>query len=405
MKKWLALIVVITILLVSVIVVAVSAQEKDDSAAQAPAEPAEPTSTWQEERGVLVTGLTSGGPAAKAGLRRGDIILTVEGQEVDSPAAVQEIVRGMEAGQQVTLSVQRCEQVEEIVVTLGEMDTTGRGYLGVSLFPPVSAEHQFASPFAHGADTLLQRGALVVAVEADTPAAAAGLQEGDRIMALNGTEVTLSEPLTELVRAQAVGDEVELTVVRDDTELTLTAVLAEHPDEAGVAYLGVRVAPGMSGIRALDVAPVEGNGVEVTSVDAASPAEQAGIGAGDLLVAIDGEEIVDSETLIVVVRSHQPGDTVAVTVERDGEELTLDVTLGTQSDNAGETAYLGIHFSPVMRWQGNLRQFRHDIPFGLGEDKSEWLPFDSNGRSSQTEPYEFLLPRNPRSPLEDSAQA
>jgi S1-C subfamily serine protease len=349
--------------------------------------------------------LTTDGPAAAAGLRRGDIILAVDGQEVDSPAAVQELVRGMDAGQQVTLSVQRCEQVEEIVVTLGEMDGTGRGYLGVSLYPPVTGERQFVPSFAEGAEPLLARGALVVAVEEDTPAAAAGLQEGDRILALNGTEVTLLQPLTQLVRAQAVGDEVELTVLRDDTELTLTAVLTEHPDEEGVAYLGVRVAPGMGGWHALDVVPLQGNGVLVTSVDPRSPAEQAGIELDDRIIAIDGEEIEDPQALVGAIRSHQPGDTIAVTVERNDEELTLDVTLGTQSDNAGEIAYLGIHFSPVMRWQGNLRQFQHDMSFGLGKDKSDWLPFDSNGESSETEPYEFLFPRNPRSPLGNSAQA
>jgi S1-C subfamily serine protease len=404
MKKWLALITVITILLVAVIVVAVSAQEKEAPAAQTPAEPAATTSSWQEEQGVLVTGLTADGPAAAAGLRRGDIILAVDGQEVNSPAEVQELVREMDAGQQVTLSVQRCEQVEEIVVTLGEMDSTGRGYLGVSLYPPVTGGRQSVAPFAEGTEPLLARGALVVAVEGDTPASAAGLQEGDRILALNGTEITLSEPLAELVRAQAVGDEVELTVMRDDTELTLSAVLTEHPDEEGVAYLGVRVAPGMGGWHALDVAPLQGNGVQVTSVDAGSPAEQAGIEPDDLVTAIDGEEVRDAQGLIGAVRSHQPGDTIAVTVERDGEELTLEVTLGSQSDNAGETAYLGIHFSPMMRWQGNLRQFHQDMPFRQ-LDKPDWLPFDPNGEPSETEPYEFLLPRNPRSPMEDGAQA
>jgi S1-C subfamily serine protease len=405
MKKWLALVVVITVLLVTVIVVAVSAQEKEDPAASSPTEPAATTSSWQEEKGVLITGLTTDGPAAAAGLRRGDIILAVDGQEVNSPADVQEIVRGMDAGQQVTLSAQRCEQVEEIVVTLGEMDGTGRGYLGVSLYPPLTGERQFVAPFAEKAQPLLAEGALVVAVEADTPAAAAGLQEGDRILALDGTEVTLSEPLTELVRAQAVGDEVELTVMRGDTELTLTAVLTEHPDEAGVPYLGVRVAPAMGAWHALDVAPLAANGVQVTSVDEGSPAEQAGIEPDDLIVAIDGEEVQNSQALIGAIRSHQPGDTISVTVERGGEELSLEVTLGSQNDNAGETAYLGIHFSPVMRWQGNLRQFQHDLPFGPGQGNPDWLPFDSNGQPLETEPHEFLLPRNPRYPLGDSAQA
>ncbi|MEO7982180.1 MAG: trypsin-like peptidase domain-containing protein [Sporichthyaceae bacterium] len=57
------------------------------------------------------------------------------------------------------------------------------------------------------------------------------------------------------------------------------------------------------------------------------PAEKAGVEAGDVVVAIDGKAVADSAELIVAIRSRQPGDTVTLTVRRNGSEQDVDVTL------------------------------------------------------------------------------
>ncbi len=57
------------------------------------------------------------------------------------------------------------------------------------------------------------------------------------------------------------------------------------------------------------------------------PAEKAGVQAGDVVVAIDGKSVADSAELIVAIRSRQPGDTVTLTVRRNGSEQDVDVTL------------------------------------------------------------------------------
>jgi S1-C subfamily serine protease len=405
MKKRPLYTIAITLLLVLVIVVAVSAQERDEGvAAKIDMEPPEAVREWQEEPGLLITGLVAGGPAATAGLRRGDIILAVDGQEVGTPADLQGLIQAMGAGTRITLDVLRCEQMEQIVIVLGEMDNTGRGYLGVSLIPPITQEPPLAHSFAKGVE-LRGQGALIVKVETDTPAAAAGLQEGDRVLAVNGAEITAANPLAELVRAQGIGDEVTLTVMRGNLELTLDAILVEHPVEAGVAYLGVRVAPTLVGRETLESLPWYANGSRVVSVDPGSPAEAAGIEPGDLVVAVDDDAVGDSQALIGLIRSYESGDTVTLTVERDGDELELAATLGSTTDNTGESAYLGVRLAQAMRWQGNLRQFPHGMPATPGEGKSEWFPVDSEGWPSESEPFEFLLPENQRPPARDGAEA
>ena len=71
-----------------------------------------------------------------------------------------------------------------------------------------------------------------------------------------------------------------------------------------------------------------GPGVRVQQVMPGSAAEKAGLRAGDVLVAFDGEPVTDLRGYSTLLKSKQPGDTVEVTVLRDGEEKTVTATLG-----------------------------------------------------------------------------
>lgn len=75
------------------------------------------------------------------------------------------------------------------------------------------------------------QGALIADVSPDTPAADAGIRVGDVVIALDGAPVVGSAGLVAAIRDLEPGDEVTLTVVRDGTELELTATLSERPDD------------------------------------------------------------------------------------------------------------------------------------------------------------------------------
>jgi len=84
---------------------------------------------------------------------------------------------------------------------------------------------------------------MVVYVEPDSPAEEAGLQEGDVIIAIDGQELSPEHNLAEVVASHKPGDKVTLEVKPAEGEQEsreVTATLGEHPDEKGVAYLGVR---------------------------------------------------------------------------------------------------------------------------------------------------------------------
>ncbi len=68
-------------------------------------------------------------------------------------------------------------------------------------------------------------------------------------------------------------------------------------------------------------------GAEVVDVPSGTPAAAAGLQEGDIVVGVDDKQITDGIGLIVAIRSHQPGETISLTVQRDGDEIEVDVTL------------------------------------------------------------------------------
>ena len=69
-------------------------------------------------------------------------------------------------------------------------------------------------------------------------------------------------------------------------------------------------------------------GVRLTGVRDSSPAAQAGLEAGDVIVAFDGSEVTDLYAYSYALREKSPGDVVSVTVLRDGKRLTFRAVLG-----------------------------------------------------------------------------
>jgi putative serine protease PepD len=72
------------------------------------------------------------------------------------------------------------------------------------------------------------------------------------------------------------------------------------------------------------------DGAFVVEVTPGSGADAAGVEQGDVIVRMDGEDITSNEQLGEIVRRHEPGDSIEIVVERDGEEQTLTAEIGRQ---------------------------------------------------------------------------
>jgi membrane-associated protease RseP (regulator of RpoE activity) len=91
--------------------------------------------------------------------------------------------------------------------------------------------------------------------------------------------------------------------------------------------------------------PLSG-GAMVTQVVEGGPADEAGIRAGDLILAIDGVPIDKQHTLKRVISRRAPGDKVTIVLWRGGNERQVTVRLGEHPDQKG-VAYLGVFYEMV----------------------------------------------------------
>ena len=377
-----------------------------------------------EDKGALIVAIQPGSPAARAGLRRGDIILGVNNIEVNNAQALRDAIAGFKPGDQVLIRIVRGDGERTLKVTLGQAD--GRTYLGVTPFsdvatpkaqpgqgdsPTPAPDPQQAEQMRRWLQEQWQRFApqvRITEVITGSPAERAGLQKDDLIINVNDIRLDLRNTLTEVIARFKPGDEVTLKIKRDNAERQVKVRLGENPERKGAAFLGIRYTLAIGAIRLPDdlprnlpiplpgqpggsipfELPRQWSTVTVADVAAGGPAEKAGLRKGDAIVAANDQEIRRPGDLVRLVQNSKPGDKIALSVRRAGEEKPIEiaVTLGENPDKPG-AAYMGVSLGQSIGFEriplGSegrddegfeiIPGFR--LPFGFGDLPS---PFPSN---------------------------
>ena len=148
-----------------------------------------------------------------------------------------------------------------------------------------------------------------------SPAAAAGLKTGDVVVASNGRPVRYWEDMERAIAASG-GRPVQLTVRRDGAEHTLTVTPQRTTVRDPILHESRTV---------WDVGVGPQLTPQIGSVIPGSPAEQAGLRAGDLVKAVDDQPVFTPEELMQAIQK-RAGQTFDITIERDGRLQTLPVT-------------------------------------------------------------------------------
>jgi serine protease Do len=174
-------------------------------------------------------------------------------------------------------------------------------------------------------------GALIANVTKDSAAAAAGLKAGDVVLEVNGEAIDRSGMLSSLIGLSAPGERVKLKVWRDKSQREVEVKLGSADSQLALNDDGSEGAQG--GQLGLALRPLTRNerqqvqgdaGMVVENVSGA--AAKAGVQAGDLLLAINGQPVKSIEQLRDVMKSKPKN--VALLVQREGETIFVPLKLG-----------------------------------------------------------------------------
>lgn len=289
------------------------------------------------------------------------------------------------------------------------------GYLGVHL--------QNIDPSMAKALQLEEDGGVLISEVVDeSPAANAGLEDGDVVLEFDGRSIEDIGDLTRAVRKAAPGDTVEVVVLREGERQTLDVEIGEREnvfawvsgdgndawtfhsdgdvhledfhndharvmikrmkdgDDVNVWVTGLDSDRGYMGVHLDDLneqlgdyfGVEDGDGALITEVIEDSAAEAAGLQAGDVIVKIGNENIESADDVHDAMRHTEVGEKLAVAVMRDGKSKTFDLELGEMSEKLfskniefyGDDDHYRIVGPKMLRSMPHMKgqMYMHDTP-------------------------------------------
>lgn len=260
---------------------------------------------------------------------------------------------------------------------------------------------------AEAFDLKVDRGAIINEVVEDSPAEEAGLQEDDIIVSVDGDRVRDDDDLIDMVSDRDPGDDIKLTIFRDGKETEIEATLGRRPrsrqwsnsldffrsprsprapraphaphvyhspkaprvysytyDNDDFIFGGEHPYIGVTMInissRTAKSLGADGHGVLIDDVEGDSPARDAGLEPGDLIVVIDGEKVYETSDVQDIIGDLDEGDVAKVEIVRARERKSVEVTVELDED---DTYFGGSH---ILRLR-DLADIDLDFP------RTSWL--------------------------------
>ena len=280
---------------------------------------------------LRITSVERGGPAQRAGLEAGDVIIGAKGDPLTGAEQLEALARRNEVLPLAVVDVHTGRTAQVELRLAAATPKPGEPKAGDPKPAPAPAAPRSLGISAETV-TLGQRTALkVIRVEPGSPASKAGIEPGDVLVAANGAAITSPEQLGAAIRKS--GPAMTLTV-RDartgrDTpvEVAIGGPKPEKPLPAEPPGAG-GAKGGLGAVTELAFYDVEA-AVKVTEVEPGSPAARAGVQPGLLILEADGKAVLHPNDLNDAVR--KSGGTLKLTVvdPRSGKKGSVEVNLGT----------------------------------------------------------------------------
>jgi serine protease Do len=198
-----------------------------------------------------------------------------------------------------------------------------RGWLGVAIqevTPQIAKALGFKKP----------QGALVSEVSPESPAEKAGIKRGDIILEYDGHPIKVMNDLPRLVAATTVGKKAQIKVWREGKIKTLDITIGELKEEVTMKQEETPATYDL-GIEVIEITPYMASqlgidrGVMVNNVKPASPAYEAGLRRGDVILEINKKPILETEDYYKIIKETKPEETLLFLVKR--KEVNLYIAL------------------------------------------------------------------------------
>ncbi|NOR15356.1 MAG: PDZ domain-containing protein, partial [Candidatus Aminicenantes bacterium] len=273
----------------------------------------------------------------------GQTVIRIEGQEL--MRSMTSRVEVPSSGLALAIPV---DIVKKVSLEIKETGKVRRGWLGIGMFVNEDEEVEIGE------------------VEKDSPAAKAGLEEGDIILEIEGQEVKSREMLAKEIRKRSPGDEVSIQVERDGKEENIDVELGEYsdrdiwqefevkfpelfqvkpgempnvfrrpPEAPGIftyiygerKYIGVELQalnPELAGFFGVE----DGSGLLIAKVTEGGPAEKAGLKVGDVIVQANEKPMPSPDKLQRLIQSLETGDKIKLEIIRNKKKKKIEVEVG-----------------------------------------------------------------------------
>jgi S1-C subfamily serine protease len=185
-------------------------------------------------------------------------------------------------------------------------------------------------------------GLIVTTVDPDGPASEIGVVRGDILLKIGDHGVNSARDLRAVLGDLKPGDKVSLTILHGSELRKPEVTLGERDDRP---YLGISLCCGLGERLSMNVVPSIGPALLIVEVLPDTPAEDAGLKKGDLILAVDGKELIESVDFGDIIRAYEPGDRITLEIEdiETGEIREVSVQLSEHPEFAGQ-AYLGVRY-------------------------------------------------------------
>lgn len=215
-----------------------------------------------------------------------------------------------------------------------------RGYVGVEAQPVNEAMAKALRLGENG-------GALLAGVKAGGPGAKAGLKPGDVIQSVNGQQVSNPRELALAVANLKPGDEAKVRILRNGNTRDVEVKVGQLPNDriasaddsapANRGQLGLALAPLSPEARGQLDLPEGTEGALIQRVRPGSPAEQAGLKSGDVIVGVGTEAVASPSEAVKALKEALEGkeQALAVRILRNGEAAFVGITIDPPQQDAG----------------------------------------------------------------------